>query len=255
MKIFNESKEGLFGSSLNWINARLPYLYENNIYPHWDIRNVNHGNPSDQDRIIPHIIKPKKQTTNSDKKVDLLSIERYQYTDFKEANFYFNHYFEFCSSITDKLDIDFIPEQCLGIHFRGTDKLTNNKDCKVINLNAFSLKLKSFLGNRCFDSVFVISDDTDSKQSIINFVKDLGFTVLSTELSPHFHKTLASNPDKLSITKNSILEMLILSKCQCVIKSHSAFSSWAKIINPNLEMYRVNECKNDWFPDYYLPNF
>jgi hypothetical protein len=255
MKIFNESKEGLFGSSLNWINARLPYLYQNNIYPRWDIRNVNHGNPSDQDRITPHIIKPKKQTTNSDTKVDLLSIERHQYTDFKDANFYFNEYFEFCSSITDKLDIDFIPEKCLGIHFRGTDKLINNKDCKIINLNAFFLKLKSFLANRGFDSVFVISDDADSKQSIISFLKGLGFTVLSTDLSPHFHKTLASNPDKLSITKNSILEMLLLSKCQCVIKSHSAFSSWAKIINPDLEMYRVNECKNNWFPDYYLPEF
>jgi len=255
MKIFNESNEGLFGSSLNWINARLPYLYKNNIYPDWDIRNVNHGNPSDQDRIIPYIIKPKKQTTNSDAKVDLLSIERHQYTDFKEANFYFNEYFEFCSSITDKLDTDFMPEKCLGIHFRGTDKLANNKDCKIINLNAFLLKLKSFLGNRCFDSVFVISDDADSKQSIISFLKDLGFTVLSTDLSPHFHKTLASNPDKLSITKNSILEMLLLSKCQCVIKSHSAFSSWAKIINPDLEMYRVNGCKNNWFPDYYLPEF
>ena len=255
MKIFNESKEGLFGSSMNWINARLPYLYKNKIYPRWDIRNVNHGNPSDQDRITPHIIEPKKQNANSGKTVNLLDIERYQYTDFNEASFYFNHYFEFCPSITDQLDIDFIPEKCLGIHFRGTDKLTNNKDCKIINLNAFLLKLKSFLGNRCFDSVFVISDDADSKQSIISFVKDLGFAALSTDLSPHFHKALASNPDKLSITKNSILEMLLLSKCWCVIKSHSAFSSWAKIINPDLEMYRVNECKNNWFPDYYLPEF
>jgi hypothetical protein len=255
MKVFNESEEGLFGSSLNWINSRLPYLYKNKIYPHWDIRNVNHGNPSDQDRITPHIIKPKKQTTNSDTRVDLLSIERYQYTNFKEANFYFNEYFEFCPSITDQLDIDFIPEKCLGIHFRGTDKLTNNKDCKIINLTAFLLKLESFLKDRCFESVFVISDEADSKQTIISFVKNLGVTVLSTHLPPHFHKTLASNPDKLSITKNSILEMLLLSKCGCVIKSHSAFSSWAKIINPSLEMYRVNECKNNWFPDHYLPEF
>jgi hypothetical protein len=255
MILFNESKEGLFGSSLNWINARLPYLYENNIYPYWDIRNVNHGNPLDQDRIIPHIIKPKKQTTNSDTKVDLLSIKRHGYTDFKEANFYFNEYFEFCSSITDKLDIDFIPEKCLGIHFRGTDKLTKNKDCKIINLNDFLLKLKSFLKDRCFESVFVISDDADSRQSIISFIKDLGFIALSTDLCPHFHKSLASNPDKLFITKNSILEMLLLSKCRCVIKSHSAFSGWAKIINPDIEMYRVNECINNWFPDYYIPEF
>ncbi len=255
MKIFNESKEGLFGSSLNWINARLPYLHKNKIYPEWDIRNINHGNPLDQDRIIPHIIKPKKQSKSSTETIELLDIERHKYTDFKEANFYFNEYFRFCSSITDQLDIDFIPQKCLGIHFRGTDKLTNNKDCKVIDLDNFLLKLNSFLKGRCFDSVFVISDDEDSKQTIIRLLKNLGLAVLSTDSSPHFHKTLSSNPDKLTITKNSIIEMLLLSKCGCVIKSHSAFSSWAKIINPDLEMYRVNECKNNWFPDYYLPEF
>ena len=68
-------------------------LYKNKIYPSWDIRNVNHGNPSDQDRITPHIIEPKKQNANLGETVNLLDIERYQYTDFSEASFYFNHYF------------------------------------------------------------------------------------------------------------------------------------------------------------------
>ena len=78
MIVFNESKEGLFGSSLNGINARLPYLYKNKIYPSWDIRNVNHGDVADKNRIIPHIIKPKQEDTASTERVNLLDIDRYQ---------------------------------------------------------------------------------------------------------------------------------------------------------------------------------
>ena len=55
MKIFNESKEGLS----NWINARLPYLYENNICPHWE--SDIYGNPSDQDYYISSNQKSKQQ--------------------------------------------------------------------------------------------------------------------------------------------------------------------------------------------------
>lgn len=52
-----------------------------------------------------------------------------------------------------------------------------------------------------------------------------------------------------------VAEMLILSRCSHVLKNHSAFSSWAKIVNPDSNMYRISKCKNDWFPDYYLPEF
>lgn len=253
MKIFNQSKEGLFGSSFNWINARLPYLYKNKIYPSWDVRNINHGDPTDKNRIIPHIIKPKQKNTTSEEEVDLLNIERYQYTNFEDANFYFNHYFAFNEEILTHIPENFIPKDCLGIHFRGTDKLNNNKDCKVINFSSFLSKLNVFLKKHDFKHAFIISDSQEHLESIKDFVTNFGIKVFSTDFVPHFHKSLPFNPDKLFITRSSIIEMLLLSQCSYVIKSHSAFSSWAKIINPEIKMYRVNQCKNDWFPDYYLP--
>ena len=79
--------------------------------------------------------------------------------------------------------------------------------------------------------------------------------ILYTDLTPTFHLKQQGLDNKLELTKSSVAEMLALSKCNHILKSHSAFSGWAKIINPQIKMYRVNKCKNNWFPDYYLPEF
>lgn len=258
MKIFNESKEGLFGSSLNWINARLPFLYKNGIYPNWDIRNINHGNPLDQNRITPYIIRPRKLTTNLDKTTELLDIERHQYIDFKEANFYFNHYFEFDKSIIDlSFEICESFDNCLGIHFRGNDKSRkNDKESIPIDKGTYIRKIKLFAERYKFESVFILSDEPFLKEFLKNKIsKMLGVPVFFTNLKPVFHLSQKSLDNKLELTKSAVAEMLILSRCKYVLKNHSAFSSWAKIINPDIKMYLVNECKNNWFPDHYLPKF
>ena len=258
MKIFNESKEGLFGSSMNWINARLPYLYKNKIYPSWDIRNVNHGNPSDQDRITPHIIEPKKQNANLGETVNLLDIERYQYTDFSEASFYFNHYFELHQSIIDlSFEICKPFDNCLGIHFRGNDKSRkNDKENVPIDNYAYIEKIKLFAERYDFESVFVLSDEVALKEFLKNkILKMFNVPVFFTNLEPVFHLSQKSLDNKLELTKNAVAEMLVLSRCKYVLKNQSAFSSWAKIINPEIKMYRTSKCKQDWFPDYYLPEF
>lgn len=256
MKIFNKSKEGLFGSSMNWINARLPYLYKNKIYPHWDIRNVNHGNPSDQDRITPHIIEPKKQNANPGETVNLLDIERYQYTDFNEASFYFNHYFELNQSIIDlSFEICKPFDNCLGIHFRGNDKSRkNDKENVPIDNYAYIEKIKLFAERYDFESVFVLSDEVALKEFLKNeILKMLNVPVFFTNIEPVFHLSQKTLDNKLELTKNAVAEMLVLSRCKYVLKNQSAFSSWAKIINPEIKMYRTSKCKQDWFPDYYLP--
>lgn len=256
MIVFNESKEGLFGSSLNWINARLPYLYKNKIYPSWDIRNVNHGDVADKNRIIPHIIKPKQEDTVSTERVNLLDIDRHQYTDFEEANFYFNHYFKFDQSIIDLSSEICEPfNNCLGIHFRGNDKSRkNDKENIPIDNEAYIKKIKLFAEKHDFESVFVLSDEIALKEFLKYEISDaFDCPVFFTDLKPVFHLSQKSLKNKLELTKNSVAEMLVLSKCKYVLKNQSAFSSWAKIVNPKIKMYRTSKCKQDWFPDYYLP--
>ena len=256
MRVLSYSDHGLFGSTMNWINARLPYLYKNKIYPSWDIRNTNHGDPTDKDRIIPYIIKPKQEAAGSKETVNLLDIERHQYTDFKDASFYFNHYFEFPNDIielSNSISKNF--NNCLGLHLRGYDKLLEkDKENIPISNDDYILKVKKFSELNSFDSVFILSDDVELKNFLSTQISSLfNVPILKTSFKTIHHIDQKDRNDKLQLTKESVAEMLALSKCSSVIKNQSAFSSWAKIINPSINMLRVSKCKQDWFPDHYLP--
>lgn len=256
MKITNYSNHGLFGSTMNWINARLPYLYKHQIYPEWDIRNVNHGDPLDKDRVIPYIICPKKQDVTASEVIELTDIDRHSYTDFKEASFYFNHYFKFSKEIIDlSYDISKNFKNCLGVHLRGYDKLrVNDKENTPISNEEYIKKLLDLSKTKSFESVFILSDDAELKSFLAREISiNFKIPIHQTPFKTIYHIDQKNRSDKLELTKESVAEMLALSKCKFAIKNHSAFSSWAKIINPSIEMYRVTKCKQKWFPDYYLP--
>lgn len=255
MKVFSSSDQGLFGSSLFWVLNRLPYFHDKKMYPNWEILNINHGDPNNNNNIVPEIIYPIKLSDLPSKKVNLNTVPTHNFTDFNEANFYFNHFFQFNFEIiqlADNISKNF--KNTLGIHFRGNDKTKTNHESICINENQFIKKIEKFTNSNKFDSIFLLSDDIQIK----NDIKDLLFEkfecdIFVNDFPTTFHMDQKNMDNRLELTKQSVAEMLALSKCKSVLKSHSAFSSWAKIINPELEMYRVNECKNNWFPDYYLP--
>ncbi len=51
----------------------------------------------------------------------------------------------------------------------------------------------------------------------------------------------------------ALIDSLILSHCNYILKCQSALSGWSKIWNPQLETYRVAAFKRDWFPDAFIP--
>lgn len=256
MNITNYSEQGLFGSTMNWINSRLPYLYKNDIYPSWDIRNINHGDPDDLNRIIPEIIAPNHDSNSSNEDVDLLDVERFQYENFDDAHFYFNHFFSFSEDIvglSKSISKDF--KNCLGLHLRGYDKsLTNDKENIPISNQDYISKVKKLTETHSFESIFILSDDPGLKSFLSEQISSIfNVPIFQSPFKPIYHIDQKNRPDKLQLTKESVAEMLALSKCKLVLKNQSAFSSWAKILNPSIEMYRVSKCKRTWFPDYYLP--
>ena len=54
------------------------------------------------------------------------------------------------------------------------------------------------------------------------------------------------------LLQNVIINSLILSKCKCVLKTHSQVSAYSKIFNPDLEIYRVNSCVEGYWPDSHI---
>jgi hypothetical protein len=241
---------------MNWINCRLPYLYKKQIYPSWDIRNANHGDPKDLNRIIPEIIVPNHERNSTDNPIDLLDIERFDYEDFNHAHFYFKHFFKFNEeiiSLSKEISKDF--KNCLGLHLRGHDKaLKKDKENIPISNEDYILKVKTLANTKSFDSVFILSDDPNLKIFLSETISSIfNVPIFQSPFKPMHHIDQKNRADKLDLTKESVAEMLALSECSLSIKNQSAFSSWAKIINPSIEMYRVSKCKQTWFPDYYLP--
>lgn len=52
--------------------------------------------------------------------------------------------------------------------------------------------------------------------------------------------------------KNVIFDLLLLSLCSTVLKTHSQVSAYAKIFNPDLEIYRLNGCPMLYYPDSHV---
>ena len=55
---------------------------------------------------------------------------------------------------------------------------------------------------------------------------------------------------------NAMIDSIALSKCKKVLKTNSALSSWAKIFNPKIEIYRltifgINDSRT-WFPIHHI---
>ena len=52
---------------------------------------------------------------------------------------------------------------------------------------------------------------------------------------------------------DSLNDMIVLSKCNIVFKTASQLSAWPKIINTDIEIYRISSFIHDWFPDSRIP--
>jgi len=51
----------------------------------------------------------------------------------------------------------------------------------------------------------------------------------------------------------ALIDSLLLSRCQYLLKCQSALFGWSKVWNQGIEAYRVAVYKTDWFPDAFIP--
>lgn len=207
--------------------------------------------------------------------------------NFKLANQLFNKYFKLDDEIINICNnflMKFDANKVLGIHFRGTDKLKVNW-VKHISIEEFILILDYHLKNNKYDIIYIASDCSEFKKKITNIYSDK-YKILTLE------QKLSDNNDALHMNRikkvndvikkikkstniddkikyenelkietkinekqlnNLILDSFILSKCNFVLKTHSQVSSFSKIFNPNLKIYRLNSSNTCYWPESYLP--
>lgn len=251
--IYDNLYNGLFGCAMTWILEVLPYLKNHNVYPNWNINTHCYG------VIVPTLIVPKKILSTNNKQIRLSELKNntgyiYEKKDFKMANELFFEYFDVSNCIYEEVEkyTKQFNGKTLGIHYRGTDKITESEFISVDSvINNITTFLKT---HREFKSLFLITDEEKFKQMFLK----VGFSSHVVIFS-NSKKTINQTPlhflkdCDINSAKEALVDSITLSKCDYVIKTSSCLSDWSKIWNPELEVYNLNKFKFKWFPQGAIP--
>lgn len=211
--------------------------------------------------------------------------------DFKLANYYLFKYLKFNEIIYNEVDNftkQFENKKVLGIHFRGTDK-NKVKWITHINIDEFILIVNYHLSKNKYDILFISSDDSKFIKKIeekynnsyiilhydninnINNINNNSIHLNRLSIIENLIKIIKKNRNNIEnliqlennlkeetlinrkLLQNVIINSFILSKCNCVLKTHSQVSAYSKIFNPELEIYRVNACFDNIWPECCIP--
>ena len=201
----------------------------------------------------------------------LSAVPLYKNLTFERAHRAFSGHFLWRPFVTDIVD-DFCKRagisktETLGVHFRGTDK-PGSAEAKEVEPELFIEAILDCLARRDhgfrFRSVFVATDEQPFADMLQDrLCKTLGASVQFCSLDDptrvndgarvpiHYRKSSIPSRDCLLY---AAINMLVLSRCALVLKSPSALSCFAKIMEPALPLRLVNGFKQDWFPDGAVP--
>jgi len=148
----------------------------------------------------------------------------------------------------------FAERRVLGVHYRGTDKVVESPfvpyDRVRRNIDRY-LELYPRT-----DRVFVATDDARFLDYLQN--ASLGRGLLCREDSfrsrdgSSIHESSETN--KHEINRDAIVNCLILSRCEALLKTASILSAWSKLFNPRLPVVMLNRPPDEhlWFPERVL---
>ena len=253
----DELREGLFGQIVLFVFEILPYLHSRSIFPAWDIKSRFYGTAPDYN-VIPGVFDPAYALDANDGTLEmtLTSLRKDHVSvlgnDWKYLHELWRSYFKIPERITAAADRTGDLSNTLGIHFRGTDKNLSDLDTNPVTQDEFVVLMKDFLKNHPdITSIFIATDE----YRFVTKVKSAfgGYDIINLgEVS--FHLANAEDSEK---GDRAVLDCLLLSRCKYLLKASSALSGFAKVLNPDLESYRVSASKFfadiPYFPDAYIP--
>jgi hypothetical protein len=211
--------------------------------------------------VVPGVVDLAYQVApGAKKKLDLLQFRtRHRHVlgnDWLSLSAMWNDYFRIPDRI-EEMAVALGPlSDALGIHFRGNDKLTTTWDSNPVSHNDYLMIIRDFLKTRPeFRRVFVATDDF----SFFHFLKDrISLEIINLgEVS--FHKADTPIEEIGAKTDRAMLDCVLLSRCGVVLQTSSALAAFTKILNPELETYRVAASKlfydAPYFPVAYIPRY
>lgn len=159
---------------------------------------------------------------------------------------------EILAYINEFTDKYFAGKQMLGVHFRGTDKIT---EAPRVDWGYIEKTIRNYLRAHVdVGGIFVASDESSFIQHITAKFPDI--TVISHE--DHFRSdgskaihSLDFGGDNYLKGMDALVNSLLLSKCSALIRSSSFLSAWASIFNPSIPVVLLNKPHPNglWFPE------
>ncbi len=252
--------EGLFGQVLLYVFEILPFLQEKNIYPNWAIY-ASHYSGSHDGRVLPGVFDiAYQENAEPVEELPLAYLRQHHIkclgNDWSSLSKLWNSYFKVPNPVKNAAEDIGDFSNILGIHFRGTDKQYAPLDSNPVSGPDFLLIIRDILKrNSQFKKAFVATDDN----AIVSYLRDsLPIEIINLgEIA--FHKASVSERQKTERANRALLDCYILSRCKYVLTTSSALPAFAKILNPDLEIYRVAASKMfadiPYFPVAYLPKY
>ena len=254
----SDLKEGLFGQVFLFLFEILPYLHKRSIYPAWEIRSKHYGPPPDHIAVPGVLDLAYTPPPGPYRRVPLFKL-RARYSSalgnkWSELSELWHAYFKVPQRVIDQADALPPLHNALGIHYRGNDKFTGNFDSNPITHEDYLTLITEFLATRPeTELIFAATDD-------FAFVHKLRATVSLPILNLGeigFHKAEVSGLDLMEKADRALLDCLLISRCRTALQTSSALPSFAKVLNPDLEMYRCASSKLfaplPYFPVAYIP--
>ncbi len=254
-----EITEGLFGHVFLCVIEILPYLHAHSIFPDWQIRAAHYG--ASDGLVIPGALELAYEVEPGSKtEINLARLRSHHRhllgSDWQGVSALWHTYFRIPDRIIDRVKALGTLSDAIGIHYRGNDKQTAVWDTNPVSHEDYLAIIRQFCQERPeFQRIFLATDDFN----FYGFLKaNISLEVINLG-DVGFHKDEASPEIAGAKADRAVLDCVLLSRCGVVLLTSSALPSFAKIIEPTLEIYRVAASKifasAPYFPVAYIPTY
>ncbi len=154
------------------------------------------------------------------------------------------------SEAKDFYNVHFAGKKIIGVHYRGTDKTGEAPEVPYEKVLRNIEATKKVIGEA--DAVFLSTDDQHFAEYLILNMQQLpvimrnDYKRSSDKQAVHINKSL----NKYEVNRDAVVNMLLLSRCDFLIKSSSFLSDISKLMNPQLPVVMLNKpySRALWFP-------
>jgi hypothetical protein len=249
------------GAKLEWCLEILAYCHENGLIPQFKFSYPNSEKSEDYFGRFFGI----KGIINKDKPVRFIKIASItelslgkdydNVLNIELATYLIKKYLVVKEDIISEVESfccrHFAKGRVLGVHYRGTDKV---EESPVVPYDSVKRNIEHYLKlSPETDCVFIASDDTNfieimEKAPVGRPIIYRNDSVRSRD-GNSIHKS--AHTDRYQINRDAIVNCLILSRCDALLKTASILSGWSKLFNPQLPVVMLSEPYDEyrWFPE------